>query len=342
VAETKVTRIGGLFRRIADFFDSAAEQNSKATESRTNTETELIALGLIFLGIIVIGTLKLGWSFFVYNFFFALFFAGGIRFIFLIAAQKQLKRDILTGLILLLSIPAAADRLIGIISFVCLAFLMFLARWFEGRSWYRSALALTMALLFCFSGYGAFSFVIEWRRSANLKIRGALKTDCNHANERKCSVLETDFSVPEFWVTRSRAESNLVRDLSAVIDLTVYTDTATENTIAHAAFSISGQNVLKELQNFLSLQKSFLKSRTQSGDAVTLQSLVRGADVELYAAPYLSEITPGYLAESANSTAIVLIHERRGVTWLFIVDGKEMASREFLLHRIISGFKDRL
>lgn len=331
--------MGGFFRRLADFFDRLGTNSSPATESRARFETEIIALSVAFVGIVAIGTFKLGWGFFFWIFGFALFFTGGVRFIFRVPQFSPGKRNALVALFLLLSIIAASERILGVLCFVTLAVLLLGFRLWQDRAWYRGFLALTMVLLFCFVGYAAFSGVLAWQRNSALKLKGILKADCKYSSEHLCTVLETRFSVPEFWLRSRRNESKLIDDLSAVSDLHVYSDSATENAIAHAAFSVSPEVVVEEISRYFSLQKGFLQSRTEKGTPLVLQPMMKGPDAELYAVIYESETRPGYLADRTQSTAIVLLHQRRGVTWLFVIDGHDLTSREFLLHRIISGFR---
>ena len=115
---------------------------------------------------------------------------------------------------------------------------------------------------------------------------------------------------------------------------------------AFAAFKATPAEILHTINNFFYTQKGFLRSRGLKGEPLTLQQVMRGRDAELYALHYTSLKRPEYLGEKQESHALILLHAPnstrptgRDQTWLFIVDGADLAGREFLLHRIVSGFR---
>ncbi len=82
-----------------------------------------------------------------------------------------------------------------------------------------------------------------------------------------------------------------------------------------------------------------MRSKAMNSEPLTPQQILKSHDTSLYAVRYQGSSVPGYLAGSEEMTALVLLHERRGMTWLFVVDGTDLSAREFILHRIISGFR---
>ena len=135
------------------------------------------------------------------------------------------------------------------------------------------------------------------------------------------------------------------RDIQSITSLKTYQDSATDNKIAFAAFSAPPESLLSSLRAFLGAQKAFLRSRqpnTERGPnqpPLAIQPVMRAPDVELHTITYVSQSKPGYLGDENDATAFLLLHRRGEITWLFILDGNDFSGREFLLHRIISGFR---
>lgn len=329
--------LGKLFRRLADFLDDQGGTAKKAPNLRR--EVDIITLGLVFLGLIIAGTWLHGWGFFGWNFLFALVFCAGAWVIFQSARWKKSVRAFLLVVILLLSVGSAAERIFALVLLVLLAFSLLRALPVHTGDFIRRELVSVLAVaLFCFVSYDAFAGVLEWRRSDALVVAGRIKTECSAATGGTlCRASETSFSVPEFW--RPGPGSNLIKDLAPVTGLRIYADSATDNAVAFAAFSAPAHQVMRQVTEFLSLQKGFLRSRGFNKDALVPQQMMKSADTWLYGLRYRSPSLPGYLSDSSELTALLLLHERRGITWLFIIDGTDISAREFILHRIISGFR---
>lgn len=323
--------LGKLFRRLADFLDDQGGAAKKIPNLRR--EVDIITLALVFLGLIIAGTWLHGWGFFGWNFLFALVFCAGAWFIFLSARWKKSARAFLLAGLLLLSVGSAAERIFALVLLTLLALSII-----RGDFIRREIVSVLAVALFCFTSYDAFAGVLEWRRSAALVVAGKIRTECRAVTSGTlCQASETSFSVPEFW--RPGPGSNLMKDLAPVTALRIYADSATDNAVAFAAFSAPAQQVMRQVTEFLSLQKGFLRSRGFNKDALVPQQMMKSADTWLYGLRYQSPSLPGYLGASSDLTALILLHERRGVTWLFIIDGTDISAREFMLHRIISGFR---
>ncbi len=355
------SRIGAFFRRIANYFDGLGTQPGSAAAAGgvspstsgsshaphlrgSRTEIDIITFGVLGTGILVLGTAIHGWGFFFWSFLFAVFFCGGAWLIFRSIAWQPRQRNILLSLLLVLAVPSAAQRFMPftVFAFLCAVLLVYLAkRLRQAPGEIASAAAV---ILFCFVSYDVFSAVVENRRNAVLQLAGHEAVSCRQkANRTICNAESVAFHVPEFW--RKGTETSLVADLSHVAPLTTYADSATKNTLAFAAFKSTPEQLVRSLGNFLYTQKGFLKSRGLKGETLTLQQVMRGADAELYAVNYMGVQKPEYLGEKAESHALLLLHvpnatraEGRDQTWLFVIDGPDLTAREFMLHRILSGF----
>lgn len=330
--------LGRFFRRLADFFDAQPAQSKPQTSlSRGSAlEVDIITLTLVFTGLTVAGTWIHGLHFLLWNLLFALCFCAGTWIIFRSARWSTQARSLLLASVLLLSATAASQRIVALGAFIFLFALMLRGLWI-GAFMRRETLSVAAVALFCFSAYDGFSAVLEWRRNATLTVGEAIPMGCQPKNTGNiCKAGDVSFLVPDFW--RPAHGSNLIKDLSSVLPLRIYADSATDNSVAFGAFSASGEQVMQKLANFLAAQKSFLRSKTGNKDPLAPQRMMSSADTALYGLRYESATAPGYLAATQESTALLLTHQRRSVTWFFIVDGTDISAREFILHRIMSGF----
>lgn len=329
--------LGKFFRRLADFFDGGTATQAPSARG-TRLEVDIITLAIVFLGLVSAGTWIHGWSFIFWNIAFAVLFCAGVWLIFYSSRFKLQARAFLICLVLLISMVAATERIMALAAFVLL-FLLVLKGGFPrtGDFFRRETLSVVTVALFCFSSYDAFAGILEWRRSAALSVAAAVALDCKPASVGTvCKAGDVAFSVPEFW-TRGPG-SNLIQDLRSVAQLRIYADGATDNSVAFAAFSAPANQVMRQVQVFLSAQKGFLRSKSANKEPLAPKQIMKSPDTALFGVQYESIAPPGYLAETKESMALILTHERRGITWLFIIDGTEVQAREFLLHRIISGF----
>lgn len=333
----KSSKVGGLLRRLADFFDRLSLPRRSAGSTR---EIEIVALALLFAGIVVVATAIHGWYLLPWIFIFSVYFSGWAWIIFRSASWPESARNILLAFLLVISIPAGVDRALAMAAFIALvAALLWQVFRPAAQLIRKEKVSVIAVMLLCFSAYDGFARVVEWRRTAALKIAGGLALDCQAkpGGGSTCSALEAVFEVPEFW--RHSDGSNLIRDLQNVSSLKIYADSATDNKIAMGVFSFAPQKLLQEMTNFFYVQKSFLRSKSTTGETLVLSQLMRSNDAELYSLQYESDAKPGYTGERVESNALFLFHQQRGTTWLFIIDGTELSGREFLLQRIISGFR---
>lgn len=355
------SRIGAFFRRIANFFDGLGTESGRSTAASVNsadhstdrhaahlrgsrTEIDILAFGVMATGILVLGTVIHGWPFFLWSFLFAVVFSAGSWLIFRSARWQTQQRNALISLLLVLAVPSAARRFMPLVfsAILCGTLIWHLAkrlRYAPGEIFSAAAV-----ILFCFVSYDTFSAVVENRRNAALQLEGQQRINCLHRGERTvCNAESVTFHVPEFW--RKGNVTSLIADLSHVTNLVTYSDSATQTAIAFAAFKAPASQVVRSLDHFLYAQKGFLESRGLKGETVSLQQVMRSRDAELYSVNYLTRQKPEYLGEKEESHALLLLHvphstlpEGRDQTWLFIIDGREITAREFMLHRIVSGF----
>lgn len=275
---------------------------------------------------------------------FALILSAGAWLIFYSAHWSERRRSLLFAFLLVLSVGTVAERLLALFAFISLYFLLVHAtlRKYDRGENLRSTIAV---LLFCFVAYEAFSAAIAWQRSSMLGIRSQTKLSCGAGGTSRvaCRAGTVQFDVPDFW--QGSEGSNLIQDIQSIAAVKTYQDSATDNKIAFGAFYAPPENILASLRNFFEAQKAFLRSRVPNTERganqppLMIQPLVHAPDVELHTIAYVSSAKPGYLGNENESTAILLLHRRGGMTWLFILDGNDFSGREFLLHRIISGFR---
>lgn len=329
--------VGGLLRRLADFFDRLSLPSLGAGSTR---EVEFIALGLLFTGIVTLAVLIHGWFFLPWIFIFTVYFTGWTWIIFRSASWPLNARSILLSFLLILSIPAGIERVFAMAAFIALAAVLLWQAIRPLSDFIRKEKVSVIAvMLLCFSAYDGFARIVEWRRTAALKIPGGLSLDCQvrPGGGSTCGALDAVFEVPEFW--HQSTGSSLIRDLQNVGNLKTYADSATDNKIAFGVFTFNAEKLMIQMNNYFGAQKSFLRAKSSTGDPLSLNALLRSADAELYSLQYESDAKPGYTGERVASNALFLFHQQRGTTWLFIIDGTDLSGREFLLHRIISGFR---
>ncbi len=341
--------LGRFFRLLADFFDRRLEQKPQGkgflrAYAGTPLEIDFFAFGILFFGVIIGGIVIHGFAFAVWVVLFALLLAAGSWLIFYSAHWSEQRRSLLIAFLLLLSVGTVAERLIALFAFITLFLLLAHARlrhYNRGEN-LRSIIAV---LLFCFVAYEGFSAAIALQRSWLLTVSSQAKLSCGAGVSSRvaCRAGAAHFDVPDFW--QSADGSNLIQDIQSITTLKTYQDSATDNKIAFAAFSAPPESLLTSLRAFLAAQKGFLRSRqpnTERGanqPALVIQPVMQAPDVELHTITYVSQSKPGYLGEENDSTAFLLFHRRGEITWLFILDGNDFSGREFLLHRIISGFR---
>lgn len=326
---------GRFFRRLADFVDRLSTRGSYAG---TRGEIDVVAFGLLFFGIIIAGTLIHGIAFLGWMFFFAGVITGSAWLVFRSAIWSGKKRAGLIALLLVVSCGTVAERLGALLLFITTT--VFLLHGLLNKSALRAnRLSVAAVTMLCFSAYDGFSLILAAQRNTLLTLPGKLPLYCSAGTASRvgCRAGSVEFDVPEFW--QHGGKSRIAADLSAVADFQYYTDSGTENKITFAAFKERPERVMQGMTTFFSAQKSFLQSRDRAHGILTPQLVMRAADAELYHLAYESYSRPGYLAETVENNALILLHRKREVTWLFILDGNDFSGREFLLHRIISGFR---
>lgn len=349
--------LGRFFRRLADFFDRHAEQKQQGTRflrayAGTPLEIDFLAFGILFFGVLIGGIIIHGFAFAGWVLLFSLLLSAGAWLIFYSAHWREERRSLFFAFLLVLSTDAVSERLLALFAFIVLSFLLLydlnlLKKQPDQRQYNRgmNLRSVLAVLLFCFVAYEGFSAVIAMQRSAMLDIKSPANMACGAGVQSRvaCRAGAARFDVPDFW--QSSEGSNLIQDLQSVAAFKTYQDSATDNKIAFAAFWAPAENILTSLQTFLDAQKAFLRSRVPNTlrganqPPLKLQPVAQAADVQLHTVAYVSSAKPGYLGEENESTAILLLHRRGDVTWLFILDGNDFSGREFMLHRIMSGFR---
>jgi len=322
--------VSRLLRRLADFFDKQKLRNY-------TREVNYIALFIFFSGIISAGVFVHGKYFLFWIILFALFFSFCAALLFRSSAWSFSRRSLLLAFLLLLSIDAISQYVVALFFFSVLLYILLRAFLDANYPTLKSELTSSLAvILLCFSAYGIFADTIEWVRNSALKEKNVVALKCiNEKEERICNAENSTFSVPEFWSKSSG--SSLSRDISRIIPLQTFIDTATKNIIAFAAIKSTPEKVTPTLQNYFSTQKSFLESRATDNNPLVLRVVVKSVTSILFAVNYERLLRPSYLGTRENSSALILLHSAKGVLWLFIIDGKNLENREFLLHRIVTG-----
>ncbi|GAB4432811.1 MAG: hypothetical protein OHK0011_15760 [Turneriella sp.] len=334
--------LGRALRRLADFFDAAAPL---AKFRGSLNEINLLTLFVTSAGILAIGTAIHGFGSLGWLLLFAVLFNAGVFLIFSSNTWPQRTRHFVAALIALSALPAATERLLPmfLILLVSCYFVLLLAKKWELSPNYLNVL---LVLLYCYTSYGMFAATLEWRRNSALAAADNIAADCRWQVERAlvCNIGATSFDVPEFW--KPAAPAHLIADLAAVMDWKTFSDSATDNRIAFAAFASPPASVMRTLTDFFNVQEKYLASKPVGARALTPHGILKSRDTELYALAYRSPDKPGYLGTHSDRNALFLLHqpqleqvEGRDTTWLFVIDGTELAAREFLLHRIISGFR---
>ncbi|MFZ5629980.1 MAG: hypothetical protein ACOY5B_12680 [Spirochaetota bacterium] len=334
--------VGRTLRRLADFFDAAAPSvGFRASLGEVNLLTLLLtSAGILTIGTVIHGSGALGWLL-LFN---ALFNAG-VFLIFSSNSWPARSRTFVATLLALSALPAATERLLPmfLILLISCYLVLLLAKKWELPPNYLNVL---LVLLYCYTSYGIFAATLEWRRNSALAATDGIAVDCRWQVERAlvCSSGATSFDVPEFW--KPAAHAHLIRDLAAIIDLETFADSATDNRIALAVFSSAPAATMRTITDYFNVQQKYLASKPSGGKTLTPQGIMKSRDAELYALSYRSPEMPGYLGTYADRNALILLHqpqmtqgEGRETTWLFIIDGTDLAAREFLLHRIITGFR---
>jgi len=356
--------LGKLFRRLADFLDSRVSSNPAYRGTRL--EVEILTLGLVFIGLVTAGIYLHGWRFLVWDGSFAIAFCTGSWLIFRSSNWSPRGRGFLLSLVLVFSVAAAADRIVALVMFILLSLMVMQGFLFSSgiALLRRETLSVVAVGLLCFSSYEVFSTAIGKIRNVFLFVPSVIPVLCNKPlpaawnekltaiwkdmwqdvdDNKTCRAGEVVFSVPEFWILGKG--SALIHDISSIINLKVYADSATDNSIAFSAFSAPAGQVMQQLSLFLVSQKGFLSSRLPADEAgkepgpLIPTQIMKGKDTQLFSIRYETTQAPAYLAKRKEFNALILLHERRGVTWLFVVDGTDISAREFILHRIISGFR---
>jgi hypothetical protein len=329
-------------RRLADFFDAAVP----STAFRGSlTEINLLTLFLTSAGILTIGTVIHGLGALGWLLLFAVLFNAGVLLIFSSNTWPARTRLFVAALIALAAIPAATERLLPMFLIVLVScyFVLLLAKKWELPHSYLNVL---LVLLYCYTSYGIFAAALEWRRNSALAAADGVAADCRWQVERAlvCSSGATSFDVPEFWLPAPPA--HLIADIAAIMELKTFADSATDNRIAFAAFASPPASVMRTITDFFNVQQAYLTSKAVGGKVLAPQGIMKSRDAELYALSYRSPEMPGYLGTYADRNALILLHqpqleqvEGRDTTWLFVIDGTDLAAREFLLHRIITGFR---
>jgi len=339
---SRPSALGQSLRRLADFFDALTPAaRFRATLAEINFLTLLItSAGIFAIGIAIHGSAAL-----VSLLLFAVLFNAGLFFIFQSSTWPARKRLFLAALLALSAIPAAAERLLPMLLMLLIScyFVLLLAKRWE---LHHSYLNVLLVLLYCYTSYGIFAVTLEWRRNSALAAKDGVAIDCAWQVERAlvCSSDSTSFDVPEFWHRAS--QTHLIADLAGIFELKSFADSATDNRIAFAAFSSPPATVMRSITDFFNVQQKYLRSKAPSGKSLVPQGIMKSRDAELYALSYRSPEMPGYLGTYTDRNALVLLHQPqleqsrgRDTTWLFVIDGTDLAAREFLLHRIITGFR---
>lgn len=334
--------IARVLRNLADRFDRKTSHNRLRASAG---EISFITFFLTFTGIILLGLAIHGTAAMHYLLLFALLFNAGVFVIFRSTAWPERRRMMLAALVSLSAIFAASERLIPalIISALGCYFILYLAKKWELPSQWLNVL---LVLLFCYTSYDLFAATLEWRRNAALVAQEQLPLSCAWQKGRglTCGTSRTAFDVPEFW--KESTARYLIADLSRIIEWQLFIDSATENRIAFAAFRSPPAAVMRTLTDFFNVQQGYLKSKASGSKALLPQGILKSRDSELYALRYRSPHLPGYLGSFAERNALLFLHqpqlgaeEEREMAWLFVIDGTDLAAREFLLHRIVTGFR---
>jgi hypothetical protein len=333
---------GRFLRRLADFLDNVAfAARFRATLREINFLTLLISSA----GILVIGSAIHGSSALPWLLLFAMLFNAGLYLIFQSSTWPQTRRLFFYALIALSAIPAAAERLLPMCLVVLVTCYLGL-RLFREWELPHSYLNVLLALIYCYTSYGVFAATLEWRRNSLIAPTDRVAVDCGWQVERAlvCSSQSTAFDVPEFWHFTSA--SHLIADLAGIMDFKVFADSATDNRIAFAVFSSPPASVMRSLTDFFNVQQKYLRSKAMGSKSLVPQGIMKSRDAELYALSYRSPEIPGYLGTYVERNALLLLHQpqleqsaARDTTWFFVIDGTNLEAREFLLHRIITGFR---
>ncbi|MBS0618306.1 MAG: hypothetical protein JSR44_08970 [Spirochaetes bacterium] len=335
--ETQTSAFGRFFRKLADLSDRLFSRSRFAGSRR---EVDFIAYAILFGGLIAVGTFIHGTNFLVWNIIFALVVCSGSLFLFRTGSANVRLRALILALLLLSALSSASSRIGALLLFCLLAIIFIVESIFPKKNILQRDFASVVAvLLFCFVAYDAFAVFIEWRRNNALAVGEHIALKCGVASQSFCASQRSSFEVPDFW-EYAAGNSNLVKDLQAILPLRTYRDSATENTIALAAFALPPHEMSARINRYLDLQRSFLRSKASGNLNVPLvpQEVLKSLDAQLYVLRYDSLATPGYLGNSIESNALILLHSRADETWLFIIDGQDLNGRDFLLHRIVSGF----
>lgn len=336
--------LGRALRRLADFLDAAAPS---AAFRGSLTEINLLTLFLTSAGILTLGTIIHGVDALGWLLLFALLFNAGVLLIFSSNTWPARTQHFIAAMIALSALPAATERLLPMLLTVlvsCYFVLLLVKQWELPHSY----LNVLLVLLYCYTSYGIFTATLEWRRNSSLIASDSAAIHCRWQAERAlvCSGGAASFDVPEFW--KPAAATHLIAELAAIMELRVFADAARDNRIAFACFFAPPATVMRTLNNFFTAQRAYLKSKAIAGkeDILTPQRIIKSSDAELYALSYRSPEMPGYLGTYAERNALILLHqpqrehlEGHDTTWLFVIDGTELPAREFLLHRIITGFR---
>ncbi len=341
--------LGRFFRYLADFFDRRAEHKLQGVRflrayAGTPLEIDFFAFGLLFLGILIGGIIIHGFSFFGWVMLLALVLSAGAWLIFYSAHWREPRRSLLFAALLVLSADTVAERLPALFAFMTLYFLL-LQTLLKRNHGAENARSVVAVMLFCFVAYDGFSAAVALQRSALLNISSQAQLVCGAGAQSRvaCRAGTVRFDVPDFW--QKADGSNLIEDLETIVSLKIFQDSATDNKVAFAAFSAPPETIMTSLRGFLNAQKAFMRSRVPNTvrgpnqPELEIRPVMQAADIELHTITYVSSGKPGYLGGEVESTAFLLLHRRRELTWLFILDGTDFSGREFLLHRIISGFR---
>lgn len=329
-------------RHLADLLD---RKTGKSHFRASPREISFITFFLLFTGILFLGLAIHGRTALFYLLLFALFFNTGVFVIFHSTTWPEHRRMMLAALISIAAVDTASERLLPallICALGCYFVLYLVKKWEFPPQW----LNVLLVLLFCYTSYDLFAATLEWRRNTALTAQDQLPLSCAWQKERglSCSASRTAFDVPEFW--KEGTARYLLADLDHIIAWQLFTDSATDNRIGFAAFRSPPAAILRTLTDFFNVQQNYLKSKAIGSKALLPQGILKSRDSELYALSYRSPHLPGYLGSFAERNALLFLYqpqlsadEERQMSWLFVFDGTDLAAREFLLHRIVTGFR---
>lgn len=331
--------LGKFFRKLADFFDKPRQHKSPRA---LFLEVRFVTTGLAGLGVFLLGVALHGWHASGAVFAFALFFSVGFWLIFQALDWPKARRELFYALLLLAAVPIVTERIFALFVFIIASFWL-IRHLFRAQEKTSDWLAASMVVLLAFVGFTTFSKFIEWTRERTLASSETLPMDCSFT-ALQCKAAGSLFELPEFW--KKSSAPHIMADLTGFAHFETFSDSATQNQIAFAAFTSHADTVAQSLIQFFQVQKKYLQSKTALQTPILPQLVMKSQDTSLYAFHYLTPDIPTYLGTYSERSTLVLFHtppsgggQGSHSTWCFVIDGEKLEAHEFLLYRIVSGFR---